>query len=257
MHLDVKATWNACGEAFDRFTTAEDSFAENVERPAVERLIGNLAGQRLLDLGCGSGTYSVVFVEHGAQVVGLDLSQTMISLARERARARSVQADFRVADIIEPLPFSQGEFDAVFTGTALHYVESLGPLMNEIQRVMKPGGRLVASVLHPMSTSRFPLASSDELEGPDPWEAWYFGPQLRCIETPWLGFGEVKKQGRQILCYHHTITEYFDAVSAAGLAIIELIEPAPPPEFAAKNASRYNEAMRVPVFLVFKAEKSK
>lgn len=256
MPFDVRKTWNACGEAFDRFTTAEDSFAENVERPAVERLIGDLGGARLLDLGCGSGTYSVKFAELGAQVVGLDLSQMMVSLARERARQRGVQADLRVADIRDPLPFGDSEFDAIFTATTLHYIEDLGALMKEVNRVMKPKGRLVAAILHPMSTSRFPLESSDEVDGLNPWEAWYFGSALRRIETPWLGFGDVKEEGRSIVCHHHTMTEYFDALSSAGLAITKLIEPAPPLEFAAKNAARYNEAMRVPLFLVFKAERS-
>jgi len=255
MPLDVKKSWNACGQAFDRFTTAEDSFSENVERPALDRLMGDVAGRRLLDLGCGSAIYSVQFAQRGAQVVGLDLSETMISLARERAQAQGVQADFRVADIREPLPFGNAQFDVIFTATTLHYVDDLGGLMKEVERVIKPDGRLVAGVLHPMSTSRFPPANSDELEGLDPWEAWYFGSALRRIETPWLGFGEVKAEGRSILCYHHTLSEYFDAVSAAGLAITELVEPAPPAEFAGKNAARYNEAMRVPLFLVFKAEK--
>src|SRR5262249_12193655 len=171
MPLDVQKTWNACGEAFDRFTTAEDSFAENVERPAVERLIGEVGGARLLDLGCGSGTYSVVFAERGAQVGGLALSETMISLSRDRARARGVHADFRLGDIRGRLPFADTQFDAIFTATTLHYVEDLSAVMKEVDRVMKPKGRLVAAVLHPMSTSRFPLDSSDEVEGVDPWEA--------------------------------------------------------------------------------------
>src|SRR5713226_4673144 len=95
MPLDVKKIWNACGEAFDRFTTAGDSFSDNIERPAVKQLIGEIAGARVLDLGCGSGVYSAWFAELGARVVGLDLSQTMISLAQERAREGSVRADFR------------------------------------------------------------------------------------------------------------------------------------------------------------------
>lgn len=254
MPLDVKRIWNACGEAFDRFTTAADSFSENIERPAIERLIGDVAGARLLDLGCGSGTYSVPFARRGAQVTGLDLSQTMISLAEQRALGHGVQADFRVADIREPLPFGASQFDVIFTGTALHYVEDIDSLMKEVARVMKKQARLVASVLHPISTALFPLAASEEVEGLDPWEGWYFGSPLRSIEIPWLGFGEVPREGRRISCYHHTVSDYFNAVSSAGLAITQLLEPEPPAEFAAKNADRYDQAMRAPVFLIFKAE---
>jgi ubiquinone/menaquinone biosynthesis C-methylase UbiE len=255
MPLDVKHIWDACGEAFNRYTTASDSFSENIERPAVEQLIGDLNGARLLDLGCGSGPFSLRFAEKGSQVVGLDLSPTMIALAKEQAHERSVQADFRVADIREPLPFEDSAFDAVFTGTVLHYVENLPSFMKEVARVMKAPARFVASVLHPVSTARFPLADAVELEGPDPWEDCYFGPRHRAIETPWLGFGEVSSEGRRIYCYHHTISDYFNSLAAAGLAIRGLSEPGPPSEFATKNPSRYAQAMRLPVFLILRADK--
>jgi len=253
MHLDVKKIWNACGEAFDRFTSAADSFADNVERPAMERLIGDVAGARVLDLGCGSGPNSVWLAERGARVVGLDLSQTMISLAQERTRERNVEADFRVADIRDPLPFGAAEFDLVLTATALHYVEDLDATLKEVARILRPEGSLVASVLHPMSTAQFPLAGSEDVEGPDPWEGWYFGSPIRSIETPWIAFGNVSEAGRRILCHHHTVSDYFGAVRSAGLSMTEILEPSPPPEFADKNLARYDQAMRVPVFLIFKA----
>lgn len=254
MPLDVKKIWNACGEAFDRYTSAADSFSANVERPAIETLIGDVSGKRVLDLGCGSGTHSLWLAQRGAHVVGLDLSQTMVSLAQERASELDVHADFRVADIREPLAFSEATFDVVLSSTALHYVEDIDSTMKDVARVMKPAARLVASVLHPMSTALFPLAGSEDVEGPDPWEGWYFGSPIRCIETPWLGFGDVSREGRRIFCHHHTISDYFTAVSAARLVITEMLEPSPPPEFAKINASRYDQAMRVPVFLVFRAE---
>jgi ubiquinone/menaquinone biosynthesis C-methylase UbiE len=255
MQLDVKKIWNACGAAFDRYTSAADSFSDNIERPAISKLIGDVSGARILDLGCGSGPYSVWLAQKGGQVVGLDLSQTMVSLAAESARVAKVKADFRVADIRDPLPFGEKQFDLVFSATALHYVEDLGATMKEIARVMSPaGGRLVASVLHPMSTARFPLADSEDVEGPDPWEGWYFGSPIRCIETPWLGYGNVSNEGRRIFCHHHTVSDYFNAASSAGLPITDLLEPMPPAEFATKNAERYDQAMRMPVFLIFKAQ---
>src|SRR6185503_8167980 len=99
MPLDVRKTWNACGEAFDRFTSAADSFSDNIERPAIEGLVGDVSGSRVLELGCGSGPYSIWLAQRGAQVVGLDLSQTMVSLAQERAHKMGIRAAFKVADI--------------------------------------------------------------------------------------------------------------------------------------------------------------
>jgi len=63
----------------------------------------------------------------------------------------------------------------------------------------------------------------------------------------------VSREGRRIFCHHHTVSDYFNAVSSAGLSITDLLEPAPAPEFGAMNPARYDQAMRVPVFLIFKA----
>jgi SAM-dependent methyltransferase len=257
MPFDTKKIWDACGQAFDRFTTAGDSYSDNIERPAIEQLIGEVNGARVLDVGCGSGTYSAWLAKRGAQVFGVDLSSTMISLAHARARERGVELELSVADISKPLPFGEAEFDTVLTATALHYVENLGSALKEIARAMKAGAQLVASALHPMSTSRFPadLDALDSWDARHGWEARYFGSPTRVIETPWLGFGDVSSEGRRITCYHHTTADYFGAIRSAGLTITDLIEPRPPAGFAAKNPDRYNEAMRVPVYLIFRAVK--
>lgn len=259
MTLDTKRIWDACGEAFDRYTTAENSFSDNIERPAIERLIGDPSGLRALDLGCGSGTYSTWLAERGAQVTGLDLSSVMVALAQARARERALEIEFCVADISKPLPFDDAQFDLIFTATALHYVEEIASFFKEVARVMKPGARFVASLLHPMSTSRFPSEQRSRSVALDPWESrrtWepqYFGSPVREIETPWLGCGDVSSEGRRIVCYHHTTADYFSAIHSAGLTITHLAEPQPPADFASKSPERYDEAMRVPIYLILRA----
>ena len=258
MSFDPKTTWDACGAAFDRYTSSEDSFSENVERPVIESLLGDLSRTSALDLGCGSGTYATRLAERGARVVGVDLSATMLGLARERARTREADLELLVADIARPLPFSSSQFDLVFTATALHYVEDLRSAVGEMARVLRPRGRLIASVLHPMSTARFPVPAGDDA-GAEAWEArarWpslYFGAARRRIETPWLGFGQVSHEGRRLDCFHHTVGDYFAALQAAGLHVTHLDEPCPPADFAARNAERYEEARSTPLYLIIAA----
>lgn len=258
MPFDTKTTWDACGAAFDRYTSTEDSYSENVERPVIESLLGDLTGQRALDLGCGSGTYATRLAARGARVTGVDLSATMLGLARDRAHTNGIELELLTADISTPLPFADAQFDLVFTATALHYVKDLAAAMCEIARVMTPSARLIASVLHPMGTARFPAHRHDE-DGVAAWDArtqWpfqYFGAAVRTIETPWLGFGNVSDRGRRLDCFHHTFSDYFAAVQSAGLRFTALCEPRPPASFAAKNTDRYAEAMSVPLYLIFAA----
>lgn len=253
MPVDVKKIWDACGAAFDRFTSAEDSFSENIERPVVESLAGDVAGLNVLDLGCGSGVYSLSFAERGAHVTGLDLSPVMIRLTNEKANERGLQLDLRVADISRPLPFDDDQFDIVFTATVLHYVEDLASFFREVARVTKPKGHLLASVLHPIATAYFPSLVSEEVTSRNDWHVEYFGQSVRMIETPWVEFGEVSNEGRHIISYHHTVSDYFRALASSGFKLIDLNEPQPPLSFAEKNPARYKEAMRVPIYLIFKA----
>jgi SAM-dependent methyltransferase len=258
MSFDTKTTWDACGAAFDRYTSTEDSFSENVERPVIESMLGELSGANALDLGCGSGVYATRLAARGARVVGVDLSAAMLDLARQRARSREAMLDLLVADISRPLPFADAQFDLVFTATALHYVEDLNAVMRETARVLRPQGRLIASLLHPMSTARFPLQTNEAVnlerwEARAAWPAHYFGAARRRIETPWLGCGDVSDEGRCLDCFHHTVSDYFAAVQSAGLRVTELREPLPPAAFAAKNAARYEEAVSLPLFLIIEA----
>ncbi|MFL6212378.1 MAG: class I SAM-dependent methyltransferase [Blastocatellia bacterium] len=258
MAYDTKTTWDACGAAFDRYTSTEDSFSENIERPVIEALFGDLMGASALDLGCGSGVYATRLAACGARVVGVDLSAAMLDLARERARLHGVALDLLIADIARPLPFADAQFDLLFTATALHYVEDLGGVMREMARLLRPQGRLIASLLHPMSTARFPLHRSEDSnverwEGRAAWPAHYFGAARRRIETPWLGFGNVSDEGQRLDCFHHTVSDYFAAAQSAGLHIKQLREPAPPAAFAAKNAARYEEAISLPLYLIIEA----
>lgn len=101
-------------------------------------LLAPQAGERILDLGCGTGDIAQTIAESGAQVVGADASVEMIATARERFPA----LDFRVEDAAA-LPF-EAEFDAVFSHAALHWVTRADDAIRGMRRALKPGGRLVA-----------------------------------------------------------------------------------------------------------------
>ena len=96
-------------------------------------------GEYILDLGCGDGQLTQRIAATGAQVLGVDASPEMVTVARERG----TEAELANA---ETLPFHDATFDAVFSNAALHWVRSQDAMLAQVHRVLKPGGRFVAEM---------------------------------------------------------------------------------------------------------------
>jgi ubiquinone/menaquinone biosynthesis C-methylase UbiE len=116
------------------------------ERPAVLDLVGQVQGRHVLDAGCGAGPLIAALHAKGAKVTGFDASAAMIELARQRL---GEDATLHVADLSQPLPFTDGAFDDVVASLVLHYLQDWTKPLAELRRVLKPGGRLILSVNHP------------------------------------------------------------------------------------------------------------
>jgi SAM-dependent methyltransferase len=100
-------------------------------------------GTRLLDVGCGGGGASVLAVERGAQVSGLDAAEGLIAFAREH-----VNGEFRVGDM-EKLPFNNDAFDVVFAANSVQFAGDWLAALRELGRVCTPGGHVVAGLFGP------------------------------------------------------------------------------------------------------------
>ncbi len=115
----------------------------------VKRIVAgvDLSGRRVLDIGCGAGGPAAVLAgELGARVTGLDVEAPVLARARARAEAMGLagRLDFVLADP-GPLPFADASFDVVFSKDALIHVPDKSAIYREILRVLRPGGRFVAS----------------------------------------------------------------------------------------------------------------
>ena len=120
---------------------------ERLEGVAVLDILAPLKGQRVLDIGCGDGTYSLEAAGRGALVTGVDLSEDMLAVARQRSAARGVTVNWRQADALA-LPFPDSSFDLAMAITLLCVVPDPRGAVRELSRVLAPGGRLVIGELH-------------------------------------------------------------------------------------------------------------
>jgi ubiquinone/menaquinone biosynthesis C-methylase UbiE len=122
------------------------ALTERIEEDAIFRLAGDLGGKRVLDLGCGDGTYSVAAFQRGAHVTGVDISNAMLDSAQRRASACGASVEWRQASA-ESLPFESGTFDIVLAVTILCFVKNPLQAVQEVSRVLRPGGSFVIGEL--------------------------------------------------------------------------------------------------------------
>ena len=135
MSAFTSATVDA-GQTWDAQDYAIDAGFVPVLGSAIARLLDARRGERVLDLGCGDGVLSTELALTGAQVIGVDASPELVIAARARG------VDAQVMDG-HALAFD-GEFDAVFSNAALHWMREPDRVLAGVRRALKPGGRLVA-----------------------------------------------------------------------------------------------------------------
>ncbi len=131
----------------DWYKTPLGEFVDQLEYKLLCKHCGNLMGKRILDVGCGTGMYSIRFANMGAHVTAIDPSNKMLSIAKEKTKHFVVPIHF-IESAAEDLPFQNNSFDVVFACSSLEFVEDLGQTMEELHRVLSPGGKAIFGVLN-------------------------------------------------------------------------------------------------------------
>jgi SAM-dependent methyltransferase len=182
-------------------------------READARLLGEVTGLRVLEVGCGSAPCSRWLTARGAHPVALDLSGAMLRHAAALGIATGLEVPLVQAGA-EHLPFADASFDAACSAFgAVPFVAEPERVMREVARVLRPGGRWVFAVNHPMR-----WMFSD-----DPGPAGLTVQQSYFDRTPYV---EVDAAGRATYVEHHrTLGDRVRDVVAAGLVLDDLVEP--------------------------------
>lgn len=184
---------------------------ETIEHPIFRELIGDARGLDVLDLGCGEAEFGEELLAKGARsYVGLEASQRMADLAEERLAGLGARV---IRSTIEAHLFAPSSYDLAISQLVFHYIEDLSTTLKRVYATLKPGGRLIFSVEHPVITS-----SSQSLESSERRTAWLVDNYFKTGERvyPWMG-GEVTK-------YHRTVEDYFSALQEVGFTAERLRE---------------------------------
>lgn len=230
-------------EKYSQMDRSRRGLAGAGEWHELEKLLPDLRGRRVLDLGCGYGWHCRYAAEQGAaSVLGTDISQKMLETARGYNPRPSIQ--YRQA-AMEDLRFPDGSFDIVFSSLAFHYVKEFGPLVRHIGDWLIPGGSFVFSVEHPVFTAHGP-------------QDWYYGPDGDILHFPVdhyyiEGRREAVFLGERVTKYHRTLTTYLDTLLQNGFRLVRVVEPQPPEDMMELPGMR--DELRRPMMLLVSAAK--
>jgi SAM-dependent methyltransferase/ADP-ribose pyrophosphatase YjhB (NUDIX family) len=210
---DNKAAWDAISAAYQAKHQLKADAAHYGPRMPTEndlRLLGDVAGKRVLEVGCGGGQCSVAFAKQGAVVTGIDQSPLQIQFARSLAAEEGVRVEFIEGDITTLPQVKTATQDVVFSAYALGFVEDVATCFAEVARVLRPGGLFVFSVDHPV---RGMMAYDDpfriERSYWDAYREWEWGDGSGTWFRSWT----------------RTVEEWFSLLRGAGFSVDRVLEP--------------------------------
>ncbi len=233
--------WIASARAFIDFQDGGDPSRIVLLDPIMLRLCGDIAGKRVLDLGCGDGRFCRMLAERGASCVGIDVTPEMVSTAHERN-----PGDFALSDAAR-LPFQDGTFDVVVSYITLVDIPDYRGAIGECARVLKPGGSIVAANLGFTSANAFP--NSGWLRHADGRRLYFALDHYADERAEWYEW-----RGIRIKNYHRPLSAYMQAYLAAGLALRSFDEPVPEDE-SLRSDPEFENWFRVPYFNVMRWQK--
>lgn len=206
-----------------------------MEEPAVLSEVGDPAGLRILDLGCGDARFGRTMLMAGARSYhGVDSSARMVETAKKNLAGTGGSVMRADIEAVDPPADS---VDLVTARLSLHYVAEIGHIMDAAARALVTGGRLIFTVLHPVITS---------------YDSRPSGPRTNWTVDDYFNTGPRRRDwlGSKVTWHHRTVQDYVMAVTDAGLTLTTLRECEPDRARFDGHADEFVRRQRVPLFLL-------
>ncbi|MCW5723108.1 MAG: class I SAM-dependent methyltransferase [Devosia sp.] len=255
----VAEHWERNAETWTKYSRAgHDRYRDALNTPAFLAMLPDVNGLDGLDLGCGEGTNTRAVAARGARMSGLDIAPTFLAHARATEAEDPRGIDYVLGDGLT-LPFADASFDFVTAFMSMMDMSDQQGVLKDVQRVLRPGGFLQFSILHPCFVPPRRRNIRDASGAPVAVEiADYFRETDGEVET-WLFSSIPEDERRQqtpfaIPRFHRTLTSWVAMIVTAGLVIEAFGEPMASEEVAAAEPIVADTRV-APIFLHVRARK--
>lgn len=236
-------------DAYDKMRYENKGMNANdlVEIPNFRKLIPDVKGKRILDLGCGYGENDKYCRELGAKdILGIDISEHMIKIAKENNNDENIKYKVMAMENINEI---EEKFDIVISSLAFHYVKDYEKLINDIYNLLNDDGILIFSIDHPLRiASKFETwmkKNYTEING-----KWF----VLVSDYNREGIREKEWNGVMVKKYHRNFSSLINGLVNSGFKIDKILEPIPD-EKAIKIIPKYINQYDRPYFLFVRAKK--
>ncbi len=182
--------------------------------PVLWQFAGDVKGLTVLDAGCGTGYLSRKLKAKGAKVIGIDFSERMIQIAKEKTS----NIDFRVDSCSELRTVGDASVDMIIANYVLMDTPDLEGSMKSFFRVLKKDGFAILVFSHPCFPQARATVSEDGRCVDYHWDFPYF-EEKKCIDPPWGHFTS------DFICFHRPLSDYWKAFTKAGFDVVDFAEP--------------------------------
>jgi ubiquinone/menaquinone biosynthesis C-methylase UbiE len=217
LSLSLKDGWNRISENYQHrsaIPTDDVYWGDFVTTESQLKILGDIRGKRVLEIGCGGAQNSIALSKWGAKAFGVDLSRKQILYGNRIMRNENAEVSLLVCNM-ERVPFKDESFDIVTTAVSLHYAPDLNAIFAEANRVLVEGGYFTFSTAHPFSEGKLVKHRGKRavaLRG-------YFKRRIvRWIDK--LPDGSRVKMHS----YYRTLQDYFDALAKNGFIVERYVE---------------------------------
>jgi SAM-dependent methyltransferase len=245
------ANWEALADGWaERVRIGTDFARQYILDPAHLAVLGDVAGKRMLDAGCGEGRFARMLSERGAIVTGIDFSHRMIKLAREAEQREPRGIEYQQSDMGDLAMLGPETFDVSVAYLSIIDVPRYEAALQEVSRVLKQGGQFVFSLVHPC----FCPPGSD-------WEPRVPGiVPIRDADRLYrrvdnyrpareLRFRMWPTAPVETINYHRPLSDYANSCKSAGLLIRDILEPTAD-ETVAEKIDFLRGEFRAPTFMI-------